>query len=370
MSDWKNVQYKDGKLRTSEGGGGGGSSTFAGLDDVNFSDLSDGQIPKYDSQTQKWVNANESGGGGASSMADLDDVDLTGISDGDTLVYDATNQEFIPGTPSGGGNVDDVEVNGTSVVNQNKVAQIVSYKEVTQSEYNALPASKESDGILYCISDAPGGVDGFPPLIYSEEEREIGVWRDGKPLYQKTISCGALPSSSSKTIAHGILNADQIVYCLGYAIDNNGGVLVLPYPSTGTSWITFDINRTNVIIYVGQNRSGYNGWLTLRYTKTTDTAGSAQWSTQGSYISSEVIQTTGNYDNNTQVTLSLTRKYANPYVYPVNALPLANWNNGARIVVQTDTISYDKTNNQLSFKVYVSSTQGYKVDWMITELGG
>lgn len=52
---WKNVQYKDGKLKTSEGGSGG-SSTFAGLDDVNFTNLADGQIPKYDSQSEKWVN--------------------------------------------------------------------------------------------------------------------------------------------------------------------------------------------------------------------------------------------------------------------------------------------------------------------------
>ena len=61
MSDWKNVQYKDGKLRTGEGGGGG-SSTFAGLDDVDFSNLQDGQVAKYDAQNEKWINANESGG--------------------------------------------------------------------------------------------------------------------------------------------------------------------------------------------------------------------------------------------------------------------------------------------------------------------
>lgn len=63
MSDWKNVQYKDGKMRTSEGGGGG-SATFAGLDDVNFSNLQNGQVAKYNSTTQKWENSNESGGSG------------------------------------------------------------------------------------------------------------------------------------------------------------------------------------------------------------------------------------------------------------------------------------------------------------------
>ncbi|MBP5594010.1 MAG: hypothetical protein J6Y02_01420 [Pseudobutyrivibrio sp.] len=46
------------------GSGGGGSSTFAGLTDVNLTNLQNGQIVKYDSTSQKWVNADESGGGG------------------------------------------------------------------------------------------------------------------------------------------------------------------------------------------------------------------------------------------------------------------------------------------------------------------
>ena len=62
MSDWKNVQYKDGKMRTSESGGGG-SSALAGLDDVSFNNIQNGQVPKYNSTTQKWENADESGGG-------------------------------------------------------------------------------------------------------------------------------------------------------------------------------------------------------------------------------------------------------------------------------------------------------------------
>ena len=75
MSDWKNVQYKDGKFQTSTGGGGGGSSTFAGLDDVSFSNLQNGQVPKYNSTTQKWENANGSGGGGT-----VTDVTIGGVS--------------------------------------------------------------------------------------------------------------------------------------------------------------------------------------------------------------------------------------------------------------------------------------------------
>jgi hypothetical protein len=62
--------------------GGGGSSTFAGLSDVDFTNLQNGQVPKYNSTTQKWENANESGGGGTV----YDDTErVVGTWFGDTL---------------------------------------------------------------------------------------------------------------------------------------------------------------------------------------------------------------------------------------------------------------------------------------------
>lgn len=45
--------------------GGGGSSTLAGLSDVDLDNLTNGQILKYNTTTQKWENADESGGGGS-----------------------------------------------------------------------------------------------------------------------------------------------------------------------------------------------------------------------------------------------------------------------------------------------------------------
>lgn len=90
MSDWKNVQYKDGKMRTNEGGGGG-SSTFADLDDISFNNLQNGQIPKYNSTTKKWENANESGGGGT-----VTDVEVDGIS-----VVNQSGVAEIPAIPDG-----------------------------------------------------------------------------------------------------------------------------------------------------------------------------------------------------------------------------------------------------------------------------
>jgi hypothetical protein len=78
------------------------------------------------------------------------------------------------GGGGGSGNVDDVEVNGVSVLDtSDHVAKITSYKEVTQAEYDALPSSKESDGVAYFVKD--GGVtsvfsivDGMVCITYEE----------------------------------------------------------------------------------------------------------------------------------------------------------------------------------------------------------
>ena len=76
--------------------GGGGSSTFAGLTDVDIDaqTLTNGQVPKYNSQTGKWENANESGGG-SSTLGGLTDVNIATPSDGQFLVYDGTNNKWI-----------------------------------------------------------------------------------------------------------------------------------------------------------------------------------------------------------------------------------------------------------------------------------
>ena len=197
------------------------------------------------------------------------------ISDGKVLKADGT---WGSGGGGGTGDVADVLVNGTSVVDENHNAQIVSYKEVTQAEYNALPASKETDGILYCIKDV-GGADGFPPLIYSDEEREIGVWRDGKPLYEKTYILNSLSVASDTWVDTGISIGDIDAFVDAFVLDTNTshkqrfvclGVGIIG----GTSG--------NIGIYCNFNSSPRTmSSLTIRYTKTTDVAGSGTWTTQG-----------------------------------------------------------------------------------------
>lgn len=304
---WKNVQYENGKFKTSPGGGGG-ASALTDLDDVNISSASNGQVLKYNGTSNKWENANESGGSvtdvqvdGTSvvngqgiavlttpNVSNLKDTNISNPSSGQTLQFNATNNKWENVTPASGGNVDDVKVNGSSVVDSNKVAQIKSYKEVTQAEYNALPASKTSDGVLYCIKDA-GGADSFPPLIYSDEEREVGVWRDGKPLYQKTFIVNQLTissnSSASITISDYISNVEKIIAIPSVRISSINYVIPNVFMNSSLSVYGFGVahENTTIIISRGNTGSSYTGdyEITLQYTKTTDVAGSGSWTTHG-----------------------------------------------------------------------------------------
>ena len=71
--------------------------------------------------------------------------------------------------------------------------------------------------------------------------------------------------------------------------------------------------------------------------------------------------------DNLVVTLDLTKKYKDPYVFAVNVLPKTNW--GGLVVVNEDYgLTYDSANDTLSFKVYTNSPQNYDIDWIVFDL--
>ena len=224
--------------------------------------------------------------GEVSTVGDLDDlgdVNITDPTDGEALIYDATNDEWVNGEV--GGAVDDVVMNGQSIVT-NKVANFRNYVELTQSEYDALPASKLTDGILYCIKDT-GIVEGekFAPVIYSLEEREIGVWTDGKPLYQKTVTGTFSSSATDLTIDYSDLNIQKLVCIYGILNpDNSVYSKIIGFGDPGYSLVFYSVSVTNCVV-----RRGNRGWwgntptamVTIQYTKTTDVPGSGKWTTQG-----------------------------------------------------------------------------------------
>lgn len=132
----------------------------------------------------------------------------------------ATNLGIIDNNLGGGGgsgNVDDVEVNGVSVLNpQTHVAEITSYKEVTQAQYNALPSSKLTDGIAYFIKDGGGGSGSggsFLLMITAETGETVTATKDGTTLTATEVSTGVyeveVTSAGTWTISDGT-NTDTV----------------------------------------------------------------------------------------------------------------------------------------------------------------
>jgi len=106
---------------------------------------------------------------------------------------------------------------------------------------------------------------------YSTTEHKIGKWIDGSDLYEKTVSCGALPNSTGKTVPHSIANLKNIVEIRGYAIRTVGNTLTYPLPfvnSGNTSRVELTVSSTNISITTNVDFSYLDDtYVTLRYTK-------------------------------------------------------------------------------------------------------
>ena len=107
---------------------------------------------------------------------------------------------------------------------------------------------------------------------YSTDEKIVGKWVDGKPLYEKTVEIGYLSNNTSTPYPHGISNIKRVVSHSGGAINSSGVYLPLPKVSPSGLQYAVDIAVTtsDIVISTGSDRSGYYGYVTLRYTKTTD----------------------------------------------------------------------------------------------------
>ncbi|WP_270667685.1 hypothetical protein [Thomasclavelia ramosa] len=107
---------------------------------------------------------------------------------------------------------------------------------------------------------------------YSNTEQFTGsYWIDGKKIYEKTINIGALPNNNVKTVSHGINQIDRFIDVAGVASSPSAA---LPIPnvnpwSLGESIICYPTTG-DIIIGSASDKSSYTGYITLRYTKTTD----------------------------------------------------------------------------------------------------
>lgn len=108
---------------------------------------------------------------------------------------------------------------------------------------------------------------------YSTEEQAVGTWIDGKTIYRKVINFGALPNATKKEVQHNISNISIFTKIEGITIRNDGTKftqsLPLVYKNTEMFYNTaLAVDNTIIEIQTAGDRSMFNGYVILEYTKT------------------------------------------------------------------------------------------------------
>ena len=115
--------------------------------------------------------------------------------------------------------------------------------------------------------DSNGKVVNTYPCNYSTTEKVVGTWIDGSLVYEKVIDLGALPNATSKNVNHNISNLKYFVKIEGIAYWSGTVYINLPYIAASNP-IYIAVNSTSVTVTSTSDRRDFNGYVTLRYIKT------------------------------------------------------------------------------------------------------
>ena len=102
-----------------------------------------------------------------------------------------------------------------------------------------------------------------PPMALGVEYRTTERW-NGKAVYTKLIDLGALPNNTEKNVTHGIANLENALSISAFA-KSADWQFTLPSSYAAETKIVFA--QQSVTITTTVDRSMYNGYATLKYTK-------------------------------------------------------------------------------------------------------
>ena len=109
------------------------------------------------------------------------------------------------------------------------------------------------------------------PFEYSNDEIKVGKWLNGETIYRKVIDIGYLPNASSSTMSHNVSNLGQFTKISGLAVrSSDNDTLPIPYVTfnaNNSGGITIYADNTNITIRTTTDRSSYEGYVILEYTK-------------------------------------------------------------------------------------------------------
>lgn len=208
-----------------------------------------------------WCEIETGGGGGSGGHTIVDD--------GGTALTQRTNLQF-NGAYSEDNSTDDT-------------TEIDVIREMTKAEFDQLTAA-EKTGLINITDVTSGKDDRFQPVIYSEDEREIGVWTDGKPLYEKTYHNSAITIASNTELTIDDFTDKLPVSCFGVMHNSTDNRTYYPNWTYTSGNIYYRKNDSGNLVLRSESDSWGNTWevfTVVRYTKDSDAAGSGQWTPQG-----------------------------------------------------------------------------------------
>ena len=106
---------------------------------------------------------------------------------------------------------------------------------------------------------------------YSTEERVVGTWIDGKPLYQKTLSYALDGVNGWHAYNHNVSNVETIFVKDANVCRSTSEIYECYDSGSNGSGSTYGYaSRTSVSMFTKDFNSSYSAIITIQYTKTTD----------------------------------------------------------------------------------------------------
>lgn len=286
------------------------------------------------------------------------------------------------------GKVQDVKVNGTSVVTDT-IANITSYKEVTQAQYDALPSSKTSDDVLYCIKDAEVNILDMPEIqaalaVGTITNQPIATFTDGSTLPMPKLEIAIEPiqegsGDPSPTNIRPISGWDEMNVSVsgknllsmskGYNFAYNADVgTTLDITTSVTTW-TDEGNGVFTNTLASWARSG---WLSDKlplnsqvYVSALFVSGSARlsvYTTDSNYTIKRKFSNLNPASDNTNYNTSILLTDDECYV------AVAVVGSGSKIIVNNPMIEFSET--KTAFAPYDTNSHTYTIDLDGTRYGG
>ncbi len=126
--------------------------------------------------------------------------------------------------------------------------------------------------IVFCDDHSSDKLDfttfGFGNYSLSEVDTKF-TWINDKTIFAKTVNVGAMPNSTTKSVAHGITGLEYVVWLEGRASNSSGVFIALNFANGvgPSSSIGLTLNGANIQILAGANQSSFSGYVTVYYTK-------------------------------------------------------------------------------------------------------